>query len=72
MENFVGLVACQYCGCVYLFTTHSSCTVTEVTLSFRNKVCWLKVFFVISNNICTNYLFQRNIFLIRGVLNVSL
>ena len=72
MENFVGLVACEYCGWFYLFTTHSSCTVTEVTHSFRKEVCWLKVFFAISNNICTNYLLQRNIFLIRGVLNVSL
>ena len=62
MEYFVGLVACECFGCVYLIAAHGSCTVTGRPLSFRGEVCWLKVFFVISNNICTDYLFQRNIF----------
>lgn len=31
-----------------------------VTVSFREVVRWLKVFFVISDNTCANYLFQRN------------
>ena len=35
--------------------------VTKGTPSFRENVCWLKVFFVIAD-ICTNNLFQRKIF----------
>ena len=30
---------------------------------FSKVACWLKVFFDISDNICNNYLFQRNIHL---------
>ena len=69
------LAACECCGCVYLFTAHGACTITGETFSFREVVCWLMVFFVIFDNICTSYLFQRNIFrkaVIDGVLNVSL
>ena len=54
--------ASECCGCVYQFRTQGSCTGTGGTLSFRGVVCWLKVFSVIFYNICTNYLFQINIF----------
>ena len=27
-KHFVGLVVCECCGCIYLFTTHDVCTVT--------------------------------------------
>ena len=44
MENFVGLVACEYCGWFYVFTTHSSCTVTEVTILLEKKFASLRYF----------------------------
>lgn len=74
MKYLIGLVACECCGCVYLFTTHVAYTVTNGTLSFREVICWFKPFFVISDNVCVKC-FKKTFFrkaVVSGVLNVSL
>ena len=62
IKCLLGLFAYECWGCVYLLTARGACTVTRGTLSFREVVGWLEGFFVISDNICTNYLFERNTF----------
>ena len=70
----ISLVACECCGCVYLFTAYAACTVAKGTLFLREVVCRFKVFFVIFDYVCTKC-FRETFFrkaIISGVLNVSL
>ena len=38
MEYFIGLVVCEYCGCVYVFTVRGTCAGTWGILSSREVV----------------------------------
>ena len=54
---------CECCSFSYMFREHVSCNVTERTFLVREEANLLKVFLVISDNIWSNYFFEKKLFL---------